>query len=333
MLWEAVEGKRSEDLATEVLAFIFQSQSFAPLQKLIYQWLLADGAARSTVERGFDVTTQESHPGQGRLDLTIRGDEVRIIVESKFDADFSQGDQLRRYVSILRGFDEKLRILAILCPERNRLFYEAHSLQQFYTDLGQVDALPGLECELSSRYGIVLKFLTWDHLLTLLECDSVLVAELIEFVRNRALTPVEFLAKELSMIMSDQIPNILISVFAAIDQVRGRLVADFVGGRMSQSREWYGFNVDHHGLRFWFGYSLRHWSRIKTPFLLQFNSSWTPANLQVSEERLLTLGFIKDEGVVCPLALSEADTDQVLSLVTQVREKITQVLQSAVIET
>lgn len=132
--------------------------------------------------------------------------------------------------------------------------------------------------------------------------------------------------------MSDEIPKILVSVFRAIDQVRGRLGADFVGGRIAQSRELHGFYVDHKGVRFWFGYSLQQWLRIKTPFSIQFNNLWAPANSHVNEELLLTLGFSEDNDWVCPLILSGADPDPVISLVTQVREKITQVLQTAVIQ-
>ena len=118
MLLEALEGKRSEDLATEVLAYVLQSAHFRPLQKLFYEWLLTDGAAQSTAERSLEITTQESHPRQGRLDLAIRGDDVRIILESKFDAEFSHGNQLYRYVKILHASEERQRILVLLCPER-----------------------------------------------------------------------------------------------------------------------------------------------------------------------------------------------------------------------
>ena len=331
MLLEAIEGKRSEDLATEVLAYVLQSHYFRPLQKLFYQWLLADGVAGSTLERAFDISTQTSYPGQGRLDLAICGDNLRIIVESKFDADFSGGDQLHRYVKILNESEEQNRVLVLLCPERNRQHYELHALQQFQGDFGSLKFVPDLERELFERYAVRFKVITWDRLLQLLDSDSPLIVELSEFVRNRVLLPVEFSPKELSMMMSDEIPNILTSVFRAIEQVRGRLDAAYVTGRMSQSREVFGFFIDHQDVRFWFGYSLKHWQRVKTPFTLQFSSQWKPKNSLISETMLPSLGFSKDDDFVLPLILADSDPDPVFSLLAQLRAKMTEIVQIAVV--
>jgi hypothetical protein len=329
VLLEAIEGKRSEDLATEVLAFVLQSASFRPLQKLFYHWLLSDGESQSTIERAFDITTQATHPGQGRLDLTISGDNLHIIVESKFDAEFSGGDQLHRYFSILRQAKERQRILVLLCPERYRQHYEEHALKQFGVEFGAVTSLAELKTELFQSHTVDFRVLTWDRLLQLLDSDSPLIAELIEFVRNRVLLPVEFSSKELSMMMSDEIPNILTSVFRAVDQVKGRLDAAFVAGRTSQSKEVFGYYVDYQNFRFWFGCSLQRWQRVKTPFTLLFNSQWKAENSRINESLLPGLGFTKDEDYVYPITFADKEPDCVLSLLTQLRQKIMEVVEVA----
>lgn len=331
MLWEAIEGKRSEDLATEALSFVLQSSRYPPLQKLIYRWLFDDELTKSTAERAFEITTQESHVGEGRLDLTIRGVDLTVIVENKFDAEFSQGNQLRRYVDILDRESAERRILILLCPERYRNHYEGEALNQFPSQLGAPRTLAELQHELMMRSGIEFLVRTWDELLDHLRCDCVLVSELIDFVRDRVLAPVTFSAEDLNMILSDRIPKLLSSIYNAVNHVRDRLPNDFTGQRMGQSRELHGFLIDHQGFRFWFGYSFKQWPLIKTPFSLQFNHKWLPFNERISEASLLQHGFAKaDNDYVFPVGVGESDPDQVLALVNQVCGKISEVIATAV---
>lgn len=324
-LFEALEGRRSEDLATQALAFVLESPAFRELQRLFYERILQDRLLLCSRSRQFRVATQESDPRLGRPDLKIEGEETLILLENKLSALFSGGDQLRRYVEILENAGRATRVLVLVCPGHLRSRYQHDALSQFTEGETPFLSFEALQDHLRTK-GITLLVVPWEEVLRILDSGHVLVSELMAFLRERFLVHIQISRQEVQRIMDSEIPVLLQKILAMVDRIKGEIgQQDIEVGRSSQSINVYGFNLTRGGYHFWFGYFLPEWRQYGTPLFLQSNPHW---GVRVPDEaRLLQVGFIRDErcGLLLPVRLEAGEETALGAVVSQLQQAIEQV--------
>jgi len=324
-LFDATEGLRSEDLVTEIFAFILRAREFEPLQKIFYEHLFRDGIWRDTLDRRLEVKTQVARKDIGKPDLELCSDDAFVVIENKFDAEFSGGDQLFRYLSILRESHHPTKYLVLLCPQYAWERYEHQTIGQFVPHYGPLNSFRELDTALFQQHGIHFTAMPWDKLLDLLDAKWPLVSTFSRFVRNRFLVSVHFTEEERRLIMSSQIPEALNKLVATVQRVKGSLTArEFTADRIGQSINYYGFYITRAGYKFWFGYIMAAWEEYETPFFLQIDVAWEEKNDQLTDDVLLAAGFRKcrDLKYVLPLefdlAGDEISGDLVAAVMTAV---------------
>ncbi len=314
-LFEAVEGRRSEDLATQVLLVLLESPAFRELQRLFYQLILRDGLLLCTEARQFRVATQESDTRLGRPDLKVEGEDTLLLVENKFSALFSP-NQLPRYVEILEQAGRATSALALVCPNHMRTRYEQDALKQFGDRGARFPSVAELQAHLRTR-NIKLFIVTWEELLRVLDSGHFLVTELASFVRERFLVHVEFTAEEVRRIMSTEIPEMLKKLFKLVDRIKGEIGGQGIEpGRSSQSVRVLGFSLSKNGIGFYFGYMFDLWIKYETPLFLKTSPTWG-GNGRLREDALLQAEFVKetDNDFFLPIRLQEGDEAAVLAAV------------------
>lgn len=316
-LFEAVAGRRSENLATQALLVILESPAFRELQRLFYQLLLRDGALLYTEDRQFRVSTQESDARLGRPDLKIEGEDTLVLLENKFSALFSP-NQLPRYAEMLEQARKGTSVLVLLCPQYKRTGYELDAVRQFGDRGMRLPTFTELQAHLLTL-NIRLLVVTWEELLRVMDSGHFLVTELASFIRERFLVHVEFTATEVRRIMSTEIPEMLQKIFTLVDRVKGEIEGNGIeAGRSSQSVRYWGFHLSKNDTDFYFGYMFDHWVKYETPLFLQTSPTWK-ANGHLTEELLAQAGFVKesDKEYLAPIRVQEGDADAVLLAVIE----------------
>jgi hypothetical protein len=286
-LLEMLEGRRSEDLATEFLAYLLAHSQFRAEQQLFYEELLQDRRFAGTTERALEVSTQVWRDSE-RPDLRVLGTDVCVLVENKFTAGYTD-KQLPRYAERLRREKVQHKILVLLCPGIWRHVYVRLAALQFGIASGlEEDIRAALKAE-----AIEFKVLTWDHLLDLIGEQQLLTAELSRFVKSRYLRPFVLTAKNVARLMTRDIPEHFELVLSYVDNLNaamGRFPWRISSAR-SGSVRWYGFNIENGEWRFWAGYSLLQWKNSGTPVVLQIMSSPPDTKPHEYERTLKELGF------------------------------------------
>lgn len=326
-LFEAVEGQRSENLATQALLVILESPAFRELQRLFYQLLMKDGVLLCTESRQFRVSTQESDQRLGRPDLKIEGEDALILLENKFTALFSP-NQLPRYAELLGQSTKPTKVLVLVCPQHKRTGYELDAVRQFGATGVQVESFAELQARLTSE-GIRLLVVTWEELLRVMDSDHFVVTELASFIRERFLVHIEFTPAEVRRVMSTEIPEMLLKLFKLVSRIKGEIEGNGIEvGRSSQSVRYWAFNLFKNDTAFYFGYMLDPWMEYETPLFLQCSPTWE-LNTRLTEEMLIQVGFTKvaDDNFLLPIRLEEGDENAVLlAVVGQLQQAIDRVV-------
>jgi hypothetical protein len=283
-----VEGRRSEDLATEVLAYLLRHAQFRAEQQRFYEELLRDGKNEGTVERAFEVTTQVWRDSE-RPDLRIVGPDIYVLVENKFTAGYTD-QQLARYARRLHDENARTKVLVLLCPEIWRHAYVKLAAIQFGVSSGSEKDVCKKLCDESN---IDFHVMTWDRLLVLFGEQHLLTAELSRFVESRYLHVVELTNDDVVRLMTREIPDLLETIFLYVDNLNsalGRFPLTLSSSRSGSAR-WYGFSMELDGWKFWLGYSLLQWKRSIAPIVLQVLSSPSGTQLVHFEQTLRGCGF------------------------------------------
>lgn len=320
-LFEAVEGRRSENLATQVLLVILESPAFRGLQRLLYELLLGDGALLCTEARQFRVTTQESDVQLGRPDLKIEGEDTLVLLENKFSALFTP-NQLPRYAKMLEHARKGTSVLVLMCPRHKRTGYELDVVRQFSGTGMRFPTFKTLQDHLLTS-NVRLRVVTWEELLRVMDSGHFLSTELASFIRERFLVHVEFTATEVRRIMSTEIPELLQKIFDLVERVKGEIEGNGIeAGRSSQSVRYWGFSLSKNGTAFYFGYMFNYWSKYDTPLFLQTSSTWE-RNHHLNDGVLAQAEFVKesDTEYLFPIRLNEGDEDAVLHAVVERLQK------------
>jgi PD-(D/E)XK nuclease superfamily protein len=160
-----IEGNKSEDLTTAILAYVLSSDGYRPYRKLFFREVLGLPVLRSHT---YEVSSQVNLPDYGKPDIVISGPTEIIVIENKFFAEFSQGDQVKRYVEYLvndSAFTEKRLILLTV---KSRAPYLLNKIrEQLLCD----DINHHLE-----EKGIRFETLHWEEILSLFQSNDFLVS-------------------------------------------------------------------------------------------------------------------------------------------------------------
>jgi len=277
-LLEVIEGRTAEDLTTSVLAFLLASKKYRPLQKIVYEYILGDNLLKDTFQRQLNVQDQVTIENLGRPDLVITGNEIQIIIENKFYAEFSQGDQLVRYSQALDS--ERTNILALIT---------IHDRLDYYKRLTD-DMFKKVKTEAT------IKYLTWERLLELIDCDDILVNSLSNYIHSKYIISTNIGEEGLSLMNSESIPTILDSIWGAVDKLKDYLYSIGVETkRISQSRFFYGFSVTYSWGELFTGFSHLVWKNHSTPFYVQLRLDWLELEIEGLSRKLKGMGYIYDD--------------------------------------
>jgi hypothetical protein len=299
-LFSNISGRTGEDIATEIVAYLLSTQtSNVPFQKLFFHRVL--GKAVSSSELQIQISTQPSFE-VGRPDCILWSKDTLILIETKLGAYLSGDNQLLKYCHIFSGnkilkkyfplasLDNSYRnkVLVLLAPQSTILLSESVSnrkCQKLYNKLF---------IEWCSDQNILYLPISWEVLMSDLDEKDSIQNELLIYVTS-------FVNQELSleekMILKDSnVPRALNKIFNIISYIRNYLMSkDIKTGRMSQSYNYYGFDIEMEKFTCWFGYSLPTWENYQTPIFLQIRQDWINKKEVSLTNKFPDLGFKYDD--------------------------------------
>lgn len=324
-----ISGRTGEDIATEVVSYMITSPTtYVPFQKLFFNRILkkADNSAVLQV-----VTFTQQSFSAGRPDLIILTSDALIIVETKLGAYLSGDDQLIRYCKVLQEDDivrryfplthserVKKKVLVLLAPKTTISLSVAATNQLCYKKFGMTFQ------KWRTMQGIDFVRLPWEDVLDDLDKRDSLQNELFLFVRgfiNQGLN------KDEKMILKQvDVPRALSKVFNTITNIRNSLNSkEIKTGRIGQSYNYFGFDIELTELSIWFGYFLPIWEKYKTPIFLQVRREWFRADEGKILRALQELGFEQEERheFILPFPVDSIDKweKELLGLISKLMER------------
>jgi hypothetical protein len=303
-----IEGRYNENLITESLAYLLSHSNNSSFQKLFYSYLYKNNVYKDSNERKFEILTQESFSNFGIPDLILQNDETIFIIEIKFWAEFSKGDQFYRYTQLLSTLvDYQKKYLVLICLKNKLNYFKSKICEQFSKD-GITNEIELEEYFSSLKINPI--YLLWEDILSLLSSDNILSQSIHEFISERFINLIKVDKMEIEMINTHTLPNIIQKLWAAIDQIKSILDNQNISvGRTSQSRLFYGFIIKRDWGSFWFGMYIESWLITNTPFTIQLRKEWiTNDNFKEKfEKNYQEIGFIenKELGYLLPITVKE----------------------------
>ena len=313
-LLDSIIGRRAEDVSTEVLAHLLSCHdAHVPFQRLFYQRVLDQAA--SSADLRTEIRTQTTFE-VGRPDMVLLTKNALVVLENKLGAYLTSDDQLVRYCEVFENrqvLQEYFRLSPAEVPRRKIVVFLAptHTLRP---SLEASSAVCRHQCQMSfpewcSEKDIEYRPLPWEQILDYLDLRDSLQEALCDFVAGFT---DQRLTEEGRMILKN--PEIAVAIralFQRIDHIRDDLAGDcFKTGRMSQSCNYYGFEIKTASTVCWFGYFLTVWDRYGTPAFLQIKEDWiTEEAKDAVKERLERLGFKedKDHQLLRPFVIDSID--------------------------
>jgi hypothetical protein len=286
-----IAGLYSEDLTTEVLRIILKDIGYSVYQRLFYNYMFDNSINKNTSEYGFTIETQRSFL-EGIPDIIIYDDNVVYIIENKFYAEFSQGNQILRYQNLLEEHFKKQKVkkIYLLVLKNRKPYYESELTKQ------QLKKEPQIS------------FIIWEEVLSIFSSNNFLIESLSEYIKYKYLIELEITKEELMIYKNKNFANAINDLKILIEQTKDELGSmGFKTGRMSQSINYYGFMIENNNVCTWVGYGLQWWlasEEIITPLFMQIRDLFKP-NPEFDDKfkkKLIELKFkdIGQEGWIKP---------------------------------
>lgn len=334
-LFEYAEGQSSEGLTSAILAYLLMhDEQRAFLRLLMLRLLKKDFDADASLAE-YEIKLEVSLGGIGRADIQIESEEYFILIENKFYASFSGGDQLIRYTDFLCKITNRKGILVLLCPKERGSYY----LNEFKKQLGcpenSSEDLVEIINQAMKTKGIGFIWLPWETLLQDFACGNLIVDHLKNFITTRYLKDSTLTEGDLHMINQSSIPIILEKLWTAVDKVKDALGENFQVKRTTQSRVLYGFTIDEKWAQLFFGLYTTAWKEYSTPIVIQVREAWITKEYKDNAPLVLTIlknkGFKehKELGYIYPINIQNPDSvgeieAQVRSCLFDIRNSFTQ---------
>lgn len=323
-----IEGQSGEDLTSSVLTYLFEPGRNKTFLKMFLLKLLPEKYGIEGSLNDIEVTFQGYLGKYGWADILFESSSILIVLENKFFADFSQNDQIKRYLNYLQEQSrDRLSILVLLTPY-NRGNYYLSKVQD------QIDIYK--ECQITynkrkHHYLISdkIKFiwLPWEELLSDFDCGNIIVEHLDDFITSKYLINTVFAEEELKMINDDSIPNVLEKLWGTVDKSKDGFSSKYEVKNTTQSRLVYGFHINTKIGKVWFGLYTISWKEYGHPFTLQIRKDWVDNNINTDKLNsfLEEIGFKthKDLEYVYPIKIENPDA--VGDVITQVENVITSI--------
>ncbi len=328
-LFESIEGQSSENLTSATLAYLLRHGEQRAFLRLFLIRLLQHEFDHDALLDGFEIKVDIPLDDKGRADILIESEEFLIVVENKFYASFSYGDQIKRYMEYLMEFrNGRKGILVLLSPEERGPYYLSMVKEQLgITEKESGKALEQIK-ELMVDEGIKFTWLTWEKLLQDFACGNFVVEHLSDFIKSRYLKDTTLTKEELKMINQNDIPVILEKLWTSIDKVKDALAEDYKVKRTSQSRLVYGFFMSEPWGDLWVGSYTNTWRDYSTPVIIQIKDKWYSEPYSLEKEKLSSIlndiGFIehKELGYIYLIKIDSTD------LVGEIESKVRSCLSS-----
>ncbi len=285
-----IEGLASENLTTEVLAFILTNESYSVYQRLFFNYLLGNNADKDTFELGFEINTQENFRDLGTPDIIIKNENRIYIIENKFYAPYSGENQISRYYKILTDYyrDYCEKGIFILTIKSRKDYYKKFIDEDIKNNVDVVS-------------DVKVKYIFWEDILKLLKSNDFLIQNLIFYIKEKYLVNVTFNKPEMEILKNENTPKTLQKIFDFVNYVKEQLKAnDFQIKKSGSSHQFYGFYIKLKNIEVWFGYFLTAWldapNSIYTPIYAQIRDSWSRIIIDANfESKLKELGFVKHQ--------------------------------------
>ncbi|RQD75863.1 MAG: hypothetical protein D5R97_05365 [Candidatus Syntrophonatronum acetioxidans] len=311
-LFESIEGQSSEKLTSAALAYLLKHDEQRAFLRLFLIRLLKQEFNYDALLDGYEIRVEAPLDDKGRADIIIESDELLIIVENKFYASFSLGDQIKRYMEyLMQSGNGRSVILVLLSPEERGPYY----LSMVKEQLGIMGKGPGRTLEeikkTMDNESIKFVWLTWEKLLEDFACGNFIVEHLGDFIRSRYLKDTTLTREELKMINQNDIPVILDKIWTSIDKVKDALAEDYKVKRTTQSRLIYGFFLEETWGDVWVGLYTIIWKEYSAPFFIQARDNWFSESFSSEKvaSSLKEVGFSehKEMGYVYLINVNNAD--------------------------
>ncbi|MCG7853432.1 MAG: hypothetical protein MIO92_13000 [Methanosarcinaceae archaeon] len=303
-------GKRSEDLSTEILAYLLSSKKrYVPFQRLFYN-LIGIGPL-SAAELEVQAKTQQRLGDKGIPDLIILTADSIILLENKLGAYLSGDNQLLLYSEAF-NMEKKLaeafylknllhvhkKILVFLAPSKSmeisRIVTDKACEQKYKTKY---------EDFLISR-NVIFRSISWEMVIGLLDRMDSLQDELFLYVQD--FLNIELTKEEKMILQNPDIPAGILKLFNYVENIASELPSmEWKIGRITQSYYYYGFNLDSKRFKCYFGYMLPLWEDFKTPIFLMVRDEWIKGEIESAKALLIENDFVpgKDHGLVRPFKI------------------------------
>jgi hypothetical protein len=311
-LFTKIIGLRGEDVTTEILTYILTDDSYKHLRYLIMTLLLK---IKKEEVGSYNVNTQKDYKNR-RPDIIIENDNETILIENKFYAEFSGGDQIKRYLDILENDEEHKVKKLYLLTVKNRKDYLICKIKEQLNE-------NNIEKYCKKR-GISFSIILWNDILELIETNDLITKNLKKFIYENYIVSTEIGEEEMELMNSDKIPSIINKIWDAITSNRTYMdMNEYNVGRMSQSRTSYFYYIHFTWGRICVQYYHDFWLTYETPFSIQLMNEWNKIEKDLTW--LLKIGFFKNENnqYLYPIKIKGKDISEELNNI--VLEKVTMI--------
>ena len=314
-LLEYIEGQSSENLTSAILAYLLNNKEQGLFLRYFLARLFPYDSEMNESLIDIEVSSQDSLNSYGISDLLIESDDFLIVIENKFYAAFSKGDQVKRYVEYLKKYKGSRKAVFLLLTPKNRAKYYWSELEkQIKINYDKLSKVSGIKKTfLLSDESIEIIWISWERILKDFECGNILVTHLSDYIKNKYLINTKLSEEEISLINKNKIPLILEKLWGIVDKVKDQLANEFDTKRTTQSRLFYGFNIDNDWGEIWFGVYMVAWEKYESPFILQLREDWISMNyngIDIDSE-LKEIGFQYNEDLEYIFPIKIADNDSI----------------------
>ncbi|MCK9467760.1 MAG: PD-(D/E)XK nuclease family protein, partial [Candidatus Absconditabacterales bacterium] len=184
-----------------MLSFILKEEAYKPFQKLFFSFLLEkyhDDFFRAPLL----IDTRKIY-SNGTPDLIIDNQkDTVILIENKFYANLSGANQISRYKAILVNDYETFvnKYLILLIVKHRKCFYEEEIIKDFSSSGTPIKTIEELQDYLKVEYKINFKFLFWQDILELFNCEDIIIKSLQKYISHYFIGEVEFMKQEIAIL-------------------------------------------------------------------------------------------------------------------------------------
>jgi len=316
-----IDGLTSEDLTSEILSYILNKDFYSPYQRLFYNQLFANFKNFDTRQYGFEVVTQENYGSLlGTPDIMIRNNDIAVVIENKFFAPYSGGNQISRYVKLLEKHYSS-------CSYKAVYLLTIRSRKNHYDTLIKDD----LKKNLKYKTTVKIDFLIWEDLLELFKSNDFIIGNLTKYIEKKFLVDLTLNKKQMNILKDKNTAEAIAKVFDIVRLVKGELITGkYTTERVGQSYQYFGFFIKLNNIDVWFGYFLDAWIKgikgVYSPVCIQVREDWAKSTIPKTKLRntLIRLNFERDPNAEWLRAIDVALLGSVFDLVNELDNILTE---------